>query len=67
MTTPQSPVLALDNLEHREVLKNPSVLRERLSALSPKDFEDSSSAYTYSVTVQLADWDRELEPESHRP
>ena len=53
--------------KHREVLKDPRFLRERLSALSPKDFEDISSAYTYTVTVQLANWDRELEPESHRP
>ncbi|MFY0573825.1 hypothetical protein ACN28S_05155 [Cystobacter fuscus] len=46
--------------KHREVLSDPGFLRERLSALSPRDFEKVSSAYTYSVTMQLAAWDREL-------
>lgn len=54
-------------LKHREMLKDPGFLRECLSTLPPKDFEDISSAYTYSVTAQLADWDRELGPESHCP
>ncbi|HYO53039.1 hypothetical protein [Archangium sp.] len=53
-------VEAKTNLRHREVLSNPDFLRERLSALPPKDFEDFSSAYIYTVTVQLAAWDREL-------
>ncbi|OJH38186.1 hypothetical protein BON30_23845 [Cystobacter ferrugineus] len=64
MTMPQSPV---PEFKHREVLKDPGFLRERLSARPQKDFEDISSAYTYTVTVQLADWDRELGPESYRP
>ncbi len=46
--------------KHREELRDPSFLRERLSALSPKDFEKVSSAYKYTVTLQLADWDRAL-------
>jgi hypothetical protein len=48
------------DLKHPEVLSDPDFLRERLSALSPKDFEDISSAYKYAVTGQLAAWDREL-------
>ncbi len=46
--------------KHHEVLSDPGYLRERLSALSSKDFEDFSSAYKYTLTVQLAAWDREL-------
>jgi hypothetical protein len=47
-------------LKHHEVLSDPDFLRERLSALPPKDFDDLSSAEKYSVAVQLAAWDREL-------
>jgi hypothetical protein len=56
------PVLVEEDTEfkHREVLSDPDFLRERLSALPPKKFESISSAYKYAVTVQLADWDREL-------
>ncbi len=56
------PVLVKANphLKHREVLADPDFLRERLTALSPGDFEDFSSAYLYTVNVQLAAWDREL-------
>ncbi|QRN97567.1 hypothetical protein JRI60_00275 [Archangium violaceum] len=56
------PVLVEVDTEfkHREVLSDAGFLRERLSALSPKDFEDFSSAYKYTVTVQLAAWDRVL-------
>jgi hypothetical protein len=39
---------------------DPDFLRERLAALPPKRFETISSAYKYTVTVQLAAWDREL-------
>ncbi|PTL84816.1 hypothetical protein [Vitiosangium sp. GDMCC 1.1324] len=46
--------------KHREELSDPGFLRERLSALSSERFEDISSAYKYTVTIQLADWDREL-------
>jgi hypothetical protein len=46
--------------KHREVLSDLGFLRERLAALPLKDFEDVSSAYTYTVTMQLADWDRAL-------
>jgi hypothetical protein len=46
--------------KHREILSDPGFLRERLSALSPRDFEKVSSAYAYSMTLQLAAWDREL-------
>jgi hypothetical protein len=46
--------------KHREELRDPGFLRERLSALPPKDFEKVSSAYKYTVTMQLADWDRAL-------
>jgi hypothetical protein len=48
------------HLKHREVLSDPNFLRERLSALPPKKFEDFSSAYKYAVSGQLWDWDREL-------
>jgi len=46
--------------KHREALRDPDLLRERLSALPPKDFEKVSSAYKYTVTLQLTDWDRAL-------
>jgi hypothetical protein len=46
--------------KHREALNDPDFLRERLSALSPRDFEEISGAYKYTVTLQLADWDRTL-------
>ncbi len=48
------------DLKHRDVLSDPDFLRERLSSLSLEDFEDFSSAYKYTVAVQLAAWDREL-------
>ncbi|HYO69907.1 MAG TPA: hypothetical protein VEU33_27910 [Archangium sp.] len=48
------------DLKHREVLGDLDFLRERLALLPPKDFEDFSSAYKYTVAVQLAAWDREL-------
>jgi hypothetical protein len=49
------------DLKHREVLSDPGFLRERLSALPPKKFEELSSAYTYALSIQLWDWYRELE------
>lgn len=56
------PVLVEADTEfkHREELSDPGFLRERLAELPPKDFEDFSSAYKYTVTMQLADWDRAL-------
>jgi hypothetical protein len=48
------------DLNHHEVLRDPDFLRERLSVLPPKRFESISSAYKYTVAVQLAAWDREL-------
>jgi hypothetical protein len=56
------PVLVVGDtdLKHHEVLSNLDFLRERLSALPLERFEDFSSAYKYSVAVQLAAWDREL-------
>ncbi|HEX8434578.1 hypothetical protein [Archangium sp.] len=48
------------DLKHHEVLSDPDFLRERLRALPLEDFEDFSSAYKYTVAVQLAAWDREL-------
>ena len=48
------------DLKHHEVLRDPGFLRERLSVLPPKRFEELSSADKYSVAVQLAAWDREL-------
>ena len=48
------------DLTHHEVLRDPDFLRERLSVLPPKRFESISSAYTYTVAVQLSAWDREL-------
>ena len=48
------------DLKHREVLGDPGFLRERLSTLPPKKFEDISSAYKYAVSTQLSDWDRDL-------
>ncbi|HYO74189.1 MAG TPA: hypothetical protein VEU33_49770 [Archangium sp.] len=53
-------VEANTDLKHREVLSDPDFLRERLSALPPKKFEDISSAYKYAVNGQLYAWDREL-------
>jgi hypothetical protein len=47
--------------KHREVLIQLDFLRERLAALPPKDFERVSSAYKYTVAMQLADWDRDLD------
>jgi hypothetical protein len=47
-------------LKHREVLKDPVFLRERLSALPPEKFEEFSSADRYAVNGQLYAWDREL-------
>ncbi|WNG49129.1 hypothetical protein F0U60_37200 [Archangium minus] len=49
------------DLKHREELRDPGFLRERLSALPTKKFEDLSSAYIYAVSGQLWDWYRELE------
>jgi hypothetical protein len=59
------PVLVeVDNdLKHREALSDTGFLRERILALPPKRFESLSSAYTYTVAVQLAAWDRQLERE----
>jgi hypothetical protein len=56
------PVLVEVDTEfkHREVLRDPGFLRERLATLSPRDFDNVSGAYTYSVTLQLAAWDRQL-------
>ncbi|WP_373371898.1 hypothetical protein [Archangium lansingense] len=53
-------VEANTDLKHREVLSDPDFLRERLSALPLKKFEDISSAYKYAVNGQLYAWDREL-------
>ncbi|HEX8825487.1 MAG TPA: hypothetical protein VF794_36595 [Archangium sp.] len=56
-----SVIVKVDNdLKHREMLSDPDFLRERLHALPPKDFESLSSAEKYTVTVQLAAWDRQL-------
>ncbi|ATB33047.1 hypothetical protein [Melittangium boletus] len=56
------PVLVAEDtgFKHREVLIDPGFLRERLASLSPKDFGDVSGAYKYTVTMQLAAWDRQL-------
>jgi hypothetical protein len=48
------------DLRHNEVLRDPGFLRERLSALPPKKFEELSSADKYAVSGQLWDWHREL-------
>lgn len=54
-------LVAVDTeFKHRELLSDSGFLREHLRALSSKDFEDVSSAYPYTVTMQLADWDRAL-------
>ena len=53
-------VEANTHLKHREVLRDPDFLRERLWALPPEDFEDISSADRYAVNGQLYAWDREL-------
>jgi hypothetical protein len=47
-------------LRHRDVLREPDFLRERLRALPPKKFEAFSSAYKYAVSGQLWAWNREL-------
>ena len=49
------------DLKHREELRDPGFLRERLSALPPKKFEELSSAYSYALSIQLWDWNRVLE------
>lgn len=56
------PVLVAEDTQfkHREALGDPGFLRERLSTLAAKDFEDVSSAHPSAVTTQLADWDRGL-------
>ncbi|WP_257457881.1 hypothetical protein [Archangium lipolyticum] len=48
-------------LKRREVLRDPGFLRERLSTLPPKKFEELSSAYSHAVSGPLWDWYRELE------
>jgi hypothetical protein len=48
------------DLKHREALRDPDFLRERLRALPPEKFEDVSSADKYAVTRQLYLWDRAL-------
>ncbi len=48
------------DLKHREELRDPGFLRERLSTLPPKKFESLSSASKYAVSGQLWDWHREL-------
>jgi hypothetical protein len=54
-------LVAVDaGFKHREVLGDPGFLRERLAALPLEDFEEISSAYKSTVTMQLAAWDREL-------
>ncbi|KFA90420.1 hypothetical protein [Archangium violaceum] len=55
-----SLVAAVADFKHPEVLSDPGFLRERLSTLPAKDFDDFSSAYKYTVAVQLAAWDRAL-------
>ncbi|WNG22782.1 hypothetical protein F0U62_01130 [Cystobacter fuscus] len=56
------PVLVEVDTEfkHREELSDLGFLRERLGALRPEDFEDVSSAWKYTLTMQLAAWDRAL-------
>jgi hypothetical protein len=48
------------DLKHREALRDPDFLRERLRALPPERFEDVSSAYRYAVSGPLWAWYREL-------
>ena len=48
------------DLKHREMLRDPGFLRERLGTLPPKEFESLSSACKYAVNGQLYAWDREL-------
>jgi hypothetical protein len=48
------------DLKHDKELRDPGFLREHLSALPPKKFEEISSAYVYAVSGQLWDWHREL-------
>ena len=55
-----SLVRANADLQHREVLSDPAFLRERLASLPPKDWEDVSSAYRYTVNGPLCAWDRAL-------
>lgn len=49
------------DFKHLKVLSDLDFLRERFASLSPRDFDSVSSAYMYTVTSQLADWDRELD------
>jgi len=48
------------NLKHRNVLADPSFLRERLERLSPEAFERVSGACTPDLLGQLYAWDHEL-------
>jgi hypothetical protein len=46
--------------KHREELRDPDFLRERLVLLPSQDFEDISSVCKDAVTLRLAAWDRQL-------
>jgi hypothetical protein len=48
------------DLKHCDLLRDPGFLRECLSALPPKKFEEISSASQYAVCGQLLDWLKEL-------
>jgi hypothetical protein len=48
------------NLKHREVLRDPGFIRQRLEALEPAAFERVSSAFTAHVIELLYDWDHQL-------
>ncbi len=48
------------HLKHREVLRDPVFLRERLCALPPEKFEEISSADKHAANGQLYAWAREL-------
>lgn len=47
-------------LDHREELGDPALQIERLSALTPEEFERISSAYSSPVYAQMRRWDEEL-------
>ncbi len=53
-------LMSARGLKHREVLADPSYLREHLSALEPADFEHVSGACTSDLLGQLYAWDRQL-------
>ena len=50
-----------NKFKHQAVLSEPDFQHERLSTLSPEQFERISGAYPSAVYERLLDWDDELD------